>query len=193
MGNKVSAVHGVKSPDFYTPGNAVNEIWIDKVELASRLPFGDSDLGQAEWPLHDWPKIPWHQFIIPLKQKRNHEALQTGDMNNEILNCDIFGLGGGDPIIWYAGSVAIIEFGLIIFFLFAFWRKLKLPFCLFVVASVLMGLGVLHMAFSTVSCFDSLGVLLPIHVLLLVQAIGTMLFFRLMKRISHPEHIEVGV
>lgn len=74
MGN-VSSIHGVKTPDFYAPGNAVNEIWIDKFELVSRLPFGDSDLGQASWPPHDWPKIPWHQFIIPLK--RDLDAMEN--------------------------------------------------------------------------------------------------------------------
>lgn len=68
MGNKVSVVHGVKSADFYHQGNAINEIWIGDVELVSRLPFGDSDLGQAGWPEGSWPKIPWHQFIIPLKR-----------------------------------------------------------------------------------------------------------------------------
>ncbi|KAJ5085959.1 hypothetical protein N7532_010730 [Penicillium argentinense] len=78
MGNKISAINGVKSSDFYAPGNAVNEIWIDKHELVSRLPFGDSDLGQASWPLHDWPKIPWHQFIIPLK--RDLESVQCPSM-----------------------------------------------------------------------------------------------------------------
>lgn len=68
MGNKVSAIHGVKSADFYNQGNAINEIWIGDVELVSRLPFGDSDLGQAGWPKGSWPKIPWHQFIVPLRR-----------------------------------------------------------------------------------------------------------------------------
>ncbi|CAI7621491.1 unnamed protein product [Penicillium glandicola] len=72
MGNKVSAVHGVKSDHFYDQGNAVNEIWVGDVEVISRLPFGDSDLEQAGWPPGDFPKIPWHHFIIPM-QKR-HEA-----------------------------------------------------------------------------------------------------------------------
>ncbi|KAJ5278860.1 hypothetical protein N7478_004232 [Penicillium angulare] len=68
MGHNVSAIAGVKSPNFYEQGNAINEIWVDDVELISRLPFGDSDLGQAGWPKGSWPKIPWHQFIIPLKR-----------------------------------------------------------------------------------------------------------------------------
>lgn len=67
MGNKVSAVNGVRSPDIYQPGNAVNEIWINDFELISRLPFGDSDMAQAGWPKGDYPKIPWRPFIIPLR------------------------------------------------------------------------------------------------------------------------------
>ncbi|KAK2809391.1 hypothetical protein FQN50_003850 [Emmonsiellopsis sp. PD_5] len=67
MGNKVSAVHGVRSPNFYEPGNAVNEIWVGDLEVVSRLPFGDSDMAQAAWPKNDYPKIPWRPFIIPLR------------------------------------------------------------------------------------------------------------------------------
>ncbi|OQD75052.1 hypothetical protein PENDEC_c008G02845 [Penicillium decumbens] len=70
MGHKVSVVHGVKSDNFYEQGNAINEIWVDDVEVISRLPFGDSDLEQASWS-ENWPKIPWHQFIIPLKREVN--------------------------------------------------------------------------------------------------------------------------
>ncbi|KAJ5893811.1 hypothetical protein N7495_005502 [Penicillium taxi] len=69
MGHRFSAVTGVKSENFYKQGNAVNEIWIGDVEIISRLPFGDSDTGQAGWPAGGWPKIPWHQFIIPLKRE----------------------------------------------------------------------------------------------------------------------------
>ncbi|CAG8892939.1 unnamed protein product [Penicillium egyptiacum] len=69
MGNKVSAVHGVKSDHFYDQGNAVNEIWVGDVEVISRLPFGDSDLEQAGWPPGDFPKIPWHHFIIPMRKR----------------------------------------------------------------------------------------------------------------------------
>lgn len=78
MGNKFSAIHGVKSGNFYNQGNAINEIWIGDVEIVSRLPFGDSDLGQAGWPEGSWPKIPWHQFIIPMKR-----SLDT--INNTIM------------------------------------------------------------------------------------------------------------
>lgn len=65
MGNKVSAATGVKSPNFYEPGNAVNELRVGDLEIISRLPFGSSDMEQAGWPKGDWPKIPWHKFIIP--------------------------------------------------------------------------------------------------------------------------------
>ncbi|EEP81718.1 predicted protein [Uncinocarpus reesii 1704] len=67
MGNKISAVNGVRSPNFFEPGNAVNEVWIGKLEIISRLPFGDSDMAQAGWPKGDYPKIPWRPFIIPLR------------------------------------------------------------------------------------------------------------------------------
>ncbi|KAJ5503500.1 hypothetical protein N7463_006374 [Penicillium fimorum] len=76
MGNKVSAVNGVKSEHFYDQGNAVNEIWVGDVEIISRLPFGDSDLEQAGWPAGDFPKIPWHHFIIPM-QKRDEATNMT--------------------------------------------------------------------------------------------------------------------
>jgi len=69
MGHKVSVIHGVRSEDYYKPGNAINEIWIGHLELISRLPFGDSDMGQAGWPHGGFPKIPWHNFIIPLKRR----------------------------------------------------------------------------------------------------------------------------
>lgn len=67
MGNKFSAVNGVRSSNFYEPGNGVNEIWVGDLEIVSRLPFGDSDMAQAGWPKGDYPKIPWRPFIIPLK------------------------------------------------------------------------------------------------------------------------------
>lgn len=79
MGNKVSAVHGVKSDHFYDQGNAVNEIWVGDVEVISRLPFGDSDLEQAGWPPGDFPKIPWHHFIIPM-QKRDEASNMTTEI-----------------------------------------------------------------------------------------------------------------
>lgn len=68
MGHNISSINGVKSDNFYEQGNGINEIWVDDLEIISRLPFGDSDLGQAGWPKGNWPKIPWHQFIIPLKR-----------------------------------------------------------------------------------------------------------------------------
>ncbi|EAS33945.3 uncharacterized protein CIMG_04969 [Coccidioides immitis RS] len=74
MGNKVSAVNGVRSPNFFQPGNAVNEIWLGKLEIISRLPFGDSDMAQAGWPRGDFPKIPWRPFIIPLRAAADKTA-----------------------------------------------------------------------------------------------------------------------
>ncbi|KAL2868862.1 uncharacterized protein BJX67DRAFT_379803 [Aspergillus lucknowensis] len=68
MGHKVSAVAGVKSENFTDPGNAINEIWVGNTEIISRLPFGDSDMAQADWPKSGVPKIPWHNFIIPMKR-----------------------------------------------------------------------------------------------------------------------------
>ncbi|KAL1970638.1 hypothetical protein VTN77DRAFT_4282 [Rasamsonia byssochlamydoides] len=69
MGHKASVVQGVRSENYYEPGNAINEIWLGDVEIVSRLPFGDSDMAQAGWPEGDWPKIPWHPFLIPLRRK----------------------------------------------------------------------------------------------------------------------------
>ncbi|PWY82898.1 hypothetical protein BO70DRAFT_404430 [Aspergillus heteromorphus CBS 117.55] len=74
MGHKISVIHGVKSENYYRPGNAINEIWVGDVELISRLPFTDSDMAQASWPKGQFPKIPWHNFIIPLK--RGFDALK---------------------------------------------------------------------------------------------------------------------
>ncbi|PYI05000.1 hypothetical protein BO78DRAFT_470891 [Aspergillus sclerotiicarbonarius CBS 121057] len=68
MGQKLSAIHGVKSEDYDKPGNAINEIWLGDVEVISRLPFADSDMAQAAWPKGQFPKIPWHNFIIPWKR-----------------------------------------------------------------------------------------------------------------------------
>ncbi|PTU23273.1 hypothetical protein P175DRAFT_0499810, partial [Aspergillus ochraceoroseus IBT 24754] len=67
MGQKISAVNGVKSDNYFEPGNAINQIWYGDVEMISRLPFGDTDMGQAGWA-SGFPKIPWHDFIIPLKR-----------------------------------------------------------------------------------------------------------------------------
>lgn len=85
MGNKISAVHGVKSDHFYDQGNAVNEIWVGDVEVISRLPFGDSDLEQAGWPKGDFPKIPWHHFIIPM-QKRDEASNTTANPSPLTMN-----------------------------------------------------------------------------------------------------------
>ncbi|KGO67143.1 hypothetical protein PITC_020490 [Penicillium italicum] len=82
MGNKISAVHGVKSDHFYDQGNAVNEIWVGDVEVISRLPFGDSDLEQAGWPKGDFPKIPWHHFIIPM-----HKRDEASNMTASVPSC----------------------------------------------------------------------------------------------------------
>ncbi|KAJ6036415.1 hypothetical protein N7540_000694 [Penicillium herquei] len=104
MGHNISAIAGVKSPNFYEQGNAINEIWVDNVEVISRLPFGDSDLGQAGWPKGNWPKIPWHQFIIPLKRD-----LSTAPMSDQgTCTCSIsYPETGLDSMykswnIWYA-------------------------------------------------------------------------------------------
>ncbi|CAG7976928.1 unnamed protein product [Penicillium salamii] len=76
MGNKVSVVRGVKSDHFYNQQNGINEIWVGDVEIISRLPFGDSDQEQSSWPPGGVPKIPWHQFIIPL-----HKRDEVGNMS----------------------------------------------------------------------------------------------------------------
>lgn len=68
MGHKFSAVNGVKSENYTQPGNAINQIWAGDTEIISRLPFGDSDMEQAGWSEKGAPKIPWHNFIIPLKR-----------------------------------------------------------------------------------------------------------------------------
>ncbi|KAJ6102048.1 hypothetical protein N7486_004475 [Penicillium sp. IBT 16267x] len=78
MGHNISSINGVKSENFYEQGNGINEIWVDDLEVISRLPFGDSDLGQAGWPAGNWPKIPWHQFIIPLKR----DITSVSDINS---------------------------------------------------------------------------------------------------------------
>ncbi|KAL4928583.1 uncharacterized protein BDV17DRAFT_93231 [Aspergillus undulatus] len=68
MGHKFSAVNGVRSDNFTQPGNAINQIWYGNTEIISRLPFGDNDMEQAGWPQGGMPKIPWHNFIIPMKR-----------------------------------------------------------------------------------------------------------------------------
>ncbi|RAL00410.1 uncharacterized protein BO80DRAFT_97045 [Aspergillus ibericus CBS 121593] len=98
MGQKLSAIHGVKSEDYHKPGNAINEVWLGNVELISRLPFADSDMAQAAWPKGQFPKIPWHNFIIPWKRgtstvKRAFES--SAAVTRETLgNSDKEDLGG---------------------------------------------------------------------------------------------------
>ncbi|KAL4778956.1 hypothetical protein BJX76DRAFT_342141 [Aspergillus varians] len=77
MGQKISVVNGVKSENYTQPGNAVNEIWVGNTEIISRLPFGDSDMEQAGWPKKGMPKIPWHNFIIPMKRALSTSAPST--------------------------------------------------------------------------------------------------------------------
>ncbi|KAJ6005397.1 hypothetical protein N7451_003341 [Penicillium sp. IBT 35674x] len=86
MGHNISSINGVKSDNFYEQGNGINEIWVDDLEVISRLPFGDSDLGQAGWPAGNWPKIPWHQFIIPLKR----DVTPTSNINSANSANDTF-------------------------------------------------------------------------------------------------------
>ena len=85
MGHKVSVVHGVKSDDFFKPGNAINEIWLGRLEIISRLPFGDSDMGQAGWHSGGFPKIPWHNFIIPLKRRAEQKRVGEEGINEATM------------------------------------------------------------------------------------------------------------
>lgn len=94
MGQKISAVHGVRSENYYEPGNAVNEVWIGDLEIISRLPFGDSDMAQAAWPAGDWPKIPWRPFIIPLKQNAIEARSADVDVDCEDKACACLQWGG---------------------------------------------------------------------------------------------------
>lgn len=77
MGNRISASNGVRSPNFHEPGNAVNEVWVGKLEVISRLPFGDSDMAQAGWAKGDYPKIPWRPFIIALRASFSKAAISV--------------------------------------------------------------------------------------------------------------------
>ncbi|KAL4941526.1 hypothetical protein BDV06DRAFT_179632 [Aspergillus oleicola] len=81
MGHKLSAVNGVRSENYTEPGNAINEIWIGNTEIISRLPFGDNDMEQAGWPTNGMPKIPWHNFIIPMKRDLQVLGNDTGPVN----------------------------------------------------------------------------------------------------------------
>jgi hypothetical protein len=110
MGHKFSVVKGVKSGNFYEQGNAINEIWVGDFELISRLPFGDSDIGQAGWPPGNWPKIPWHQFIIPLKRDLNTVKCSSLECrsNSIVKPLAIY----EDPLLLtYLGLLLLILFG----------------------------------------------------------------------------------
>ncbi|KAJ5964228.1 uncharacterized protein N7479_004104 [Penicillium vulpinum] len=145
MGNKVSAVNGVKSDHFYDQGNAVNEIWVGDVEVISRLPFGDSDLEQAGWPPGGFPKIPWHHFIIPM-HKRDEASDMTsnpssGDTNAAHYTCQdwlpkdgYLGMytGASPDFAYFAGTVFLgISVFLHIYFLYSLvtafvrWQDLR--------------------------------------------------------------------
>ncbi|KAL4989544.1 hypothetical protein BDW68DRAFT_195854 [Aspergillus falconensis] len=87
MGKKLSVVKGVRSENYTEPGNAVNEIWVGDTELISRLPFGSSDMDQAGWPKNGVPKIPWHNFIIPMKRD-----LETSSAANSTPPLDFSGI-----------------------------------------------------------------------------------------------------
>lgn len=114
MGHKFSVVQGVKSENFYEPGNAINEIWVGDFEIISRLPFGDSDIGQAGWSPGNWPKIPWHQFIIPLK--RDFSAARCSKLDCEI-NPRLTTLTNSDKALLFVGPLIlfVVLVGIIIF------------------------------------------------------------------------------
>ncbi|KAL4995933.1 hypothetical protein BDV10DRAFT_123552 [Aspergillus recurvatus] len=92
MGKKLSVVQGVRSENYTVPGNAVNEIWAGDTELISRLPFGSSDLDQASWPANGVPKIPWHNFIIPMKRD-----IETSSAANSTPPLDFSGIAHVPP------------------------------------------------------------------------------------------------
>ncbi|KAJ5911701.1 uncharacterized protein N7473_001004 [Penicillium subrubescens] len=108
MGHKFSVVKGVKSGNFYEQGNAINEIWVGDFELISRLPFGDSDIGQAGWPPGNWPKIPWHQFIIPLKRGLNTVKCSSLECRSNLI---------GKPLATYEDPLLLTYLGLLLLLL----------------------------------------------------------------------------
>ncbi|KAK2756216.1 hypothetical protein FQN54_005624 [Arachnomyces sp. PD_36] len=123
MGNKISAVNGVKSSDFYQPGNAVNEIWWGDTEVVSRLPFGDSDMGQAGWPKGEWPKIPWRPFIIPLRAAAQ-DVIESRAVSPDLLRCQqLAGPFKNEPnimpaaICWIATQILIVPIAAVPIFL----------------------------------------------------------------------------
>ena len=108
MGNKISVVRGVKSDHFYDQGNAINEIWVGDVEVVSRLPFGDSDQEQAGWPPGGVPKIPWHQFIIPLHKREEVGNMSVAD-KSFITSCHRCTCDGWLPRNGYLGMYTGID------------------------------------------------------------------------------------
>ncbi|EYE94484.1 uncharacterized protein EURHEDRAFT_413293 [Aspergillus ruber CBS 135680] len=132
MGHKASVIHGVRSEDYYKPGNAINEIWIGHLELISRLPFGDSDMGQAGWPAGGFPKIPWHNFIIPLKRRGLVEAdgkdlyserLAGGDRSGDRSDVDLASQATSLVPALAMLSLVVLAFGLPVVL-----RRYTLPF-----------------------------------------------------------------
>lgn len=124
MGHKISTVHGVKSENYYEPGNAINEIWLGDIELLSRLPFGDSDLAQAAWPVGGWPKIPWHNFIIPWK--RSVDTLEPADGVRQKEGGEMKGTGRFGWTLSHTALLAITAVALPLVVLVAFYLPLRL-------------------------------------------------------------------
>ncbi|KAI9371518.1 hypothetical protein BJX61DRAFT_543591 [Aspergillus egyptiacus] len=120
MGQKVTAVTGVRSENFTQPGNAINEIWAGNTEIISRLPFGDSDMAQAGWPENGMPKIPWHNFIIPMKRSLDtttsnfttvdNTTMQSADSlaRRRLLNEVANKLFQQDPLIYLPAMIITI-------------------------------------------------------------------------------------
>lgn len=126
MGNRISAVSGVKSSDFYKPGNAVNEIWMGDLEVVSRLPFGDSDMAQAGWPKGEWPKIPWRPFIIPLRAATQSVLETRAAVPPELSRCQqLAGPFKNEPsitsaaICWIVTQILIVPVAAVPIFLHA--------------------------------------------------------------------------
>ncbi|KAI5279610.1 hypothetical protein KEM52_004335, partial [Ascosphaera acerosa] len=83
MGNKVSSTAGVRSPHFFEPGNAVNEIWLGDFELISHLPFGAPDIEQTGFQKGThYPMIPWKPFLIPLSGGAGGNGGESGSESN---------------------------------------------------------------------------------------------------------------
>ncbi|OOF97220.1 hypothetical protein ASPCADRAFT_128922 [Aspergillus carbonarius ITEM 5010] len=123
MGQKLSAIHGVKSEDYHKPGNAINEIWLGDVELISRLPFADSDMAQAAWPKGRFPKIPWHNFIIPWK--RGASAVERAVESSVIAARQTFSDTEKDSMrnaLYVCSILAVVAI-----LYYCAWSALKLP------------------------------------------------------------------